>query len=81
MHFANRGDYPTAERESENIKRGLTRTFATEISLIHLTGCYRSCELARSISNIYVWMLQFSRSCMHWLSQRSFERKLERGNL
>ena len=26
------------------------------------------CVLAGSISNIYEWMLQYSRSCTHWLT-------------
>ena len=69
--------YPTPNTESENIKHGLMHTFATEISLVHLTRCGRSCVLAGSISSIYVWMLQFSESCTHWLSQRLSERKLE----
>jgi len=61
-------------RESENVAHWLTaRTFATETSLIHLTRCCRSCVLARSTSNIYVWMLPFSRSCTHWLSHRLYE--------
>jgi len=64
----------TAERENENVAHWLTvRTFATETSSVHLTRCCRSCVLARSTSNIYVWMLPFSRSCTHWLSQRSYE--------
>jgi len=35
-------------RESENIKHRLTRTFATEISLVHLTRFCRSCVLVGS---------------------------------
>jgi len=66
-----------AIKESENIKHRLTHTFATEISLVLLTRWCRSCVLAGSISNIYVWMFQFSRSCTQWLSQRLSEKKLE----
>jgi len=66
-----------AKKESENIKHGLTHAFATEISLVLLTRRCRSCVLAGSICNIYVWMFQFSRSCTHWLSQTLSEKKLE----
>lgn len=40
-------------RESENIKHRLTRTFATEISLVHLTRFCRSCVLVKELKTYH----------------------------